>query len=86
LACPLAIGCGTIRPCRPFLFERFYRTDSARTGDGAGLKLPIARALAEARGGTVAIESATGRGSAFTVTVPAARGATAATPTGAVRV
>ncbi len=65
-------GPGVPPEVRPLLFERFYRADSARTGDGAGLGLPIARALVEAQGGTIAVESAPGQGSAFTVTLPAA--------------
>lgn len=53
------------------LFTRFYRVDSARSGDGgAGLGLSIAQALVEAQQGRVSVESEVGSGSTFTVLLP----------------
>ncbi|RME70943.1 MAG: HAMP domain-containing protein [Chloroflexi bacterium] len=57
----------------PHIFDRFYRTDPARTRDrgGAGVGLAIARASVEAHGGQIAADSAgPGRGSEFTVQLP----------------
>ena len=59
----------------PHLFERFYRTDRARSRDagGTGLGLAIVRATAEAHGGRVEASSqGADRGSAFTIILPAA--------------
>jgi signal transduction histidine kinase len=57
----------------PHLFERFYRTDSARARDsgGTGLGLPIVKEIAEAHQGKIAVESVAGKGSTFTLTLPA---------------
>ena len=52
------------------LFQRFVRASSSRNYGGLGLGLYIARRLAEAHGGTVAVESAPGQGSTFTVELP----------------
>jgi len=58
---------------RQQVFERFYRTDSARAGDaGAGLGLPIARALVEAQKGRITVESGPGGGACFAVWLPQA--------------
>ncbi len=65
-------GIGIARADLPHLFERFYRSDTARTGEGAGLGLAIARALTEGQDGAIAVESAEGAGSRFTVTLPRA--------------
>jgi signal transduction histidine kinase len=55
------------------VFDRFYRADQARGGDGhSGLGLAIVRALVEAHGGTVHAESELGRGTAMVATLPAA--------------
>ena len=55
------------------LFDRFYRTDSSRTRStgGSGLGLAITKHLVEAHAGTVAVESAVGTGSTFTIRLPA---------------
>jgi signal transduction histidine kinase len=59
----------------PHVFDRFYRADPSRsrTTGGAGLGLAIVRQLVHAHGGTVDAWSAgPGRGSTFTVRLPAA--------------
>lgn len=53
------------------LFERFYRARSGRKAEGLGLGLYISRLIVEAHGGTIRAESEVGRGSTFTVALPA---------------
>lgn len=67
----------------PRVFERFYRSDTARDRDhgGAGIGLAIAKALVEAHGGTIAATSAgPGTGATFTLSLPIARHAAAPAP------
>jgi len=57
----------------PFVFDRFWKGDRARTqqsGTGSGLGLAIARQLVEAHGGTITVASTLGEGSTFTITLP----------------
>jgi two-component system heavy metal sensor histidine kinase CusS len=57
----------------PYVFDRFYRVDPSRSREteGAGLGLAICRAIAEAHGGQIQIESAVGEGTRVTLTLPA---------------
>jgi len=56
------------------IFDRFYRVDKSRSrqaGGGSGIGLTIARALVEAHGGSIWVESdGNGQGSTFTFTLP----------------
>jgi two-component system OmpR family sensor kinase len=53
------------------IFERFTRgTGAHRLYRGGGLGLAIVRAIAEAHGGRVELESRLGEGSTFTIVVP----------------
>ena len=56
----------------PRIFERFYRTDTARSRSlgGTGLGLAIVKHLARLHGGEVIVESVVGQGSLFTVQLP----------------
>jgi signal transduction histidine kinase len=58
---------------QPFVFNRFFRVDKARSRamGGAGLGLSIVRRIAEAHGGSVSLESGAS-GSIFTVELPIA--------------
>jgi two-component system sensor histidine kinase MprB len=55
-------GPGFAEEDRPLVFERFYRSATARAMPGAGLGLAIVREVAEAHGGTVTAENAYGGG------------------------
>lgn len=67
-------GVGISAEDLPFVFDRFYRVDKARTREvgGAGLGLSICREIVEAHGGTIGAESAPGAGSVFTASFPLA--------------
>jgi two-component system phosphate regulon sensor histidine kinase PhoR len=56
----------------PRIFERFYRVDKARSRElgGTGLGLSIVKHLAEGMGASASVESQSGRGCRFTVSIP----------------
>ena len=66
-------GAGIEPDSLPYIFDRFYRTDKARTRDkgGTGLGLAIVKALTEAHGGTVQVMSeGLGKGTEFKLYLP----------------
>jgi signal transduction histidine kinase len=55
------------------IFDRFYRADEARTGEGSGLGLSIAKWIVEAHGGSIQAGNASPHGAVFTVSLPTLR-------------
>jgi signal transduction histidine kinase len=69
-------GIGIAAAELPFIFDRFWRSDRARSRaaerGGFGLGLAICQWIAQAHGGTLTAQSRLHRGSTFVVTLPAA--------------
>jgi two-component system phosphate regulon sensor histidine kinase PhoR len=57
-------GPGISKSHLPHIFERFYKADRARSGEG------IVKHTVQAHGGSVFVESEVGRGSTFGFTLP----------------
>ncbi len=65
-------GIGISQEGQEHIFERFYRTDKARSRQlgGTGLGLSIVKSIGTAHGGRVSVKSAEGNGSAFRFEIP----------------
>jgi heavy metal sensor kinase len=68
-------GPGIPNEHQPYVFDRFYRVDKARTRGwgGTGLGLSITRWAVEAHGGGITLESEEGHGSTFRISLPLAK-------------
>lgn len=66
-------GTGIPESDLPFIFERFYKADKARTRglSGTGIGLAIVKNLVEAHGGSVSAQSKEGEGTTFSIILPA---------------
>jgi len=69
-------GCGIDEEHLDRVFDRFYKADASRThgetARGGGLGLAICRSIVERHGGSIRVTSQPGRGTTFTVQLPAA--------------
>ena len=62
-------GSGIAAENLPRIFDPFFTTKAP--GKGTGLGMSIAREIVQKHGGTIAVESAPGKGTSFTLTLPA---------------
>ena len=65
-------GVGIPSDAIPYLFDRFFRVDKARSrkSGGSGLGLSIVKSMVEKNDGTINVESVPGKGSSFTIRFP----------------
>lgn len=69
-------GCGIAPDDLPHVFDRFFQSQSRLVeGDHAGLGLAISKRVVELHGGTIEVASQLGRGTTFSVSLPARGGA-----------
>jgi two-component system heavy metal sensor histidine kinase CusS len=54
----------------PRVFDRFYRAESSRSSDGAGLGLALVKSIVDLHGGSAKIDSEIGRGTTVKLTFP----------------
>jgi two-component system heavy metal sensor histidine kinase CusS len=63
-------GCGIAAEHLPRVFDRFYRAESSRGSDGAGLGLALVKSIVDLHGGSAIIESNLGRGTTVKLIFP----------------
>lgn len=68
-------GPGIAPEAQQHIFERFYRGDPAREGNGTGLGLALVRGVVQLHQGRIHLSSELGKGSCFRVTLPLAAAA-----------
>lgn len=63
-------GCGIGAEHLPRVFDRFYRAESSRSSDGAGLGLALVKSIVDLHGGSAKIESELSQGTTVKLTFP----------------
>ncbi len=63
-------GCGIAPEHLPRVFDRFYRVESSRGSDGAGLGLALVKSIVDLHDGSARIQSEVGRGTTVTLIFP----------------
>lgn len=63
-------GSGIAAEHLPRVFDRFYRAESSRSSDGAGLGLALVKSILDLHGGSAKIESEIGQGTTVRLTFP----------------
>jgi signal transduction histidine kinase len=63
-------GCGISAADMPYIFDRFYKTDSEGNRGGTGLGLAIAKQIADRHGISISVKSEQGKGTEFIFVLP----------------
>ena len=64
-------GIGIDESAQKHIFEKFFQADTSHHTEGSGLGLSLVKRIVDACGGEITVESQLGKGSTFSVTLPA---------------